>query len=205
MRLLLLVTYLASVTFLSSQPCEAFLSRRSNVPTTNSPRTTFSKITLCPDDNVETTTTKTTPTPVPPSSSSCSSSSSLGYALRKRNPYDVHVYYADDAQRDEALRLREKMSRRFSSWMRFYEPKSAPLGPHPVPMWEADFAAYENRHRLTEVCDFLKKERGTLSVLIHPHSTDGDFADHTRHAMWFGETLPLRIRKRNEKRRSDAD
>ena len=41
----------------------------------------------------------------------------------------------------------------------------------PVPMWEADFASYENRDRWDEVRAWLESEAGDLSVLIHPHST----------------------------------
>tara|TARA_B100000787_G_scaffold115993_1_gene86567 strand:- start:273 stop:476 length:204 start_codon:yes stop_codon:yes gene_type:complete len=62
-------------------------------------------------------------------------------------------------------------------------------------MWEADFAASANARRWDEVTAWLAVERGELTVLIHPHSTDGGYADHTQHACWFGEPLPLRMRK----------
>ena len=120
-------------------------------------------------------------------------SSSLGYTLKERNPYDVHVYYSTPEEEEQALRLRDKMQETFSSWMRFYQPKGRPIGPHPTPMWEADFGAYENRHRLQEICDFLEQEKGDLSILIHPHSTDTDYADHTKYAIWFGTKLDLRL------------
>jgi len=116
----------------------------------------------------------------------------IDYTLKERNPYDVHVYFSNEEQREEALILRQTMAKHFS-WMRFYQPKSRPLGPHPVPMWEADFGGYENHIKLGEVCVYLQREHGSLSVLIHPHSMDGDYADHTRHALWFGEVLDLRI------------
>lgn len=119
---------------------------------------------------------------------------SLGYTLKERNPYDVHVYYSTPQEKEEAMRLREQMQAQFSSWMRFYPPKDRPIGPHPVPMWEADFGSYENRHRLSEICDFLEQERGeSLSILIHPHSTDTDYQDHTRNAIWFGTKQDLRL------------
>jgi len=132
---------------------------------------------------------KQTPPPPPPPPSE---PTNFTYTLKKRNPYDVHVYYADQPQREEATVLRETMERTFP-WMNFYRPKNGPIGPHPIPMWEADFGSYENRNRLGEVCAFLEREHGNLSVLIHPHSEDGDYADHTRHALWFGEDLDLRI------------
>lgn len=118
--------------------------------------------------------------------------SKLNYTLKMRNPYDVHVYYETQDQFHQALKLREKMQSMFS-WMRFYSPKSVPIGPHPLPMWEADFGAYENRDKLGDVCRFLQDHHGELSVMIHPHSTDGDYADHTKHIIWFGPKLDLRL------------
>lgn len=114
------------------------------------------------------------------------------YTLKKRNPYDVHVYYNIPEQQEQAMEFRSKLQKEFS-WMRFYSPKNRPLGPHPIPMWEADFGQYENYKLLEQVCDFIKKEHGDLSILIHPHSTDGDYADHTKNAIWFGDKLKLRI------------
>lgn len=116
----------------------------------------------------------------------------LGYTLKERNPFDVHVYYTIPDQQELALNLREKMQGHFT-WMRFYEPRNRPIGPHPIPMWEADFGAYENRHKWSEVCEFLEKEHGDLSVLVHPHSIDGDYADHTDNARWIGSKQELLI------------
>ncbi len=117
---------------------------------------------------------------------------SQSFTLKQRNPYDVHVYYNGPDERQAAMALREKMQEKFQ-WMRFYNPKDRPIGPHPVPMWEADFGAYENRNKWNEVRDFIDEEHGDLSVLIHPHSLDGDYADHTKNAFWAGEILELRI------------
>ena len=114
------------------------------------------------------------------------------YSLKERNPYDVHVYYDGPEERERAMNLREKMQQEFN-WMRFYSPKDRPIGPHPIPMWEADFGGFGNRLKWNIVKEFLEKEHDTLSVLIHPHSTDGDFADHTKNAFWIGEVQALRI------------
>lgn len=116
----------------------------------------------------------------------------LSYTLKERNPYDVHVYYDGPNEREEAMELREKMQNEFT-WMRFYNPKDRPIGPHPIPMWEADFGSYENRSRWNEVRNFIEEEHGNLSVLIHPHSLDGDYADHTKNAFWAGNILDLKI------------
>ncbi len=108
------------------------------------------------------------------------------FMLKQRNPYDVHVYYNGSNGREKAMLLRNKMQQQFP-WMRFYQPKDVPIGPHPLPMWEADFATYDNRVYWSEVCDFIKAEHDDLSVLIHPHSLDGDYADHTKNAFWVGD------------------
>lgn len=114
------------------------------------------------------------------------------FTLKQRNPYDVHVYYNGSNEREKAMLLRDKMKQLFP-WMRFYQPKDVPIGPHPLPMWEADFATYDNRVYWSEVCEFIKVEHDELSVLIHPHSFDGDYADHTKNAFWVGDVLELRI------------
>lgn len=132
----------------------------------------------------------------------CNNEPPSSYVLKERNPYDVHVYYNGQDERKAAMELRQKMQNKFGDWMRFYNPKDQPIGPHPLPMWEADFGAYENRHKLTEVRDFVLQHNNNnsetkatkpLSILIHPHSLDGDYADHTKHAFWAGEVLELRI------------
>ena len=116
------------------------------------------------------------------------------YVLRSnRSPFDVHVYFSSDDERAHALTMREKMQARFP-WMRYYGPKDRPIGPHPVPMWEADFAKWEHRDRWGAVVAFVEAERGPCSVLIHPYSTDGDYKDHTTNAYWAGPPLQLRIR-----------
>ena len=116
----------------------------------------------------------------------------LPFTMKQRNPYDVHVYYDGPDEREEAMALREKMQEKFR-WMRFYSPKDRPIGPHPVPMWEADFGGYEHRNKWIEVRNFMVNEHGNLSVLIHPHSLDSDYDDHTTNAFWAGKKLKLRI------------
>ena len=80
-------------------------------------------------------------------------------------------------------------------WMRFHRVWDRPIGPHPQPMWEADFARYENKDKWREVVAFVEKEREGVTVLIHPHSEDGHVADHTRHAYWAGAPLKLIFKK----------
>jgi aromatic ring-cleaving dioxygenase len=120
------------------------------------------------------------------------------FTLKERNPYDVHVYYDGEDERKAAMELRQKMHTKFGHWMRFYNPKDRPIGPHPIPMWEADFGGYEHKNKWSEVRDFILEENNhgnnnNLSVLIHPHSLDGDYADHTKNAFWAGKILDLKI------------
>lgn len=118
----------------------------------------------------------------------------LPYTLKERNPYDVHVYYKNTNEEKAAMDLRQTMQYKFGNWMRFYSPKGRPIGPHPHPMWEADFGTYENRHEWDTVKEFLLENNPqNLSILIHPHSIDGDYVDHTTHAFWVGDVLELRI------------
>jgi DOPA 4,5-dioxygenase len=42
------------------------------------------------------------------------------------------------------------------------------------------------------VVPFLMLNRGELAVLVHPDTGD-DLTDHTRHTLWLGEQLALRL------------
>ncbi|KAI9148592.1 hypothetical protein H9P43_010095 [Blastocladiella emersonii ATCC 22665] len=104
--------------------------------------------------------------------------------------YDVHIYWlpSSKAQRAEAMALKDTAAALFPQlwhgkmWDR-------PVGPHPYSMFEidihncADFAAF---------VPWLALHHGSLSVLIHPQTGD-DVADHTKHALWLGQPVPLDI------------
>ena len=92
----------------------------------------------------------------------------------------------------EAMALRTKMQENFQ-WMTFYSPHDIPIGPHPVAMWEAGFSSHKNRNRLGDVRDFIEKKHGNLSVLIHPHSLDGIYVDHTKYTFCAGKVLDLQL------------
>jgi len=115
-------------------------------------------------------------------------------AQAARNPYDVHFYFTQ-ADTDSALSIRTSMKERFPE-LRFFEPHHQPIGPHPVPMWEADFFNLKDQPEkvkpyLSEVIEWLKLNRGSHNVLIHPHTSEGAKADHTKNAIWIGEPVPL--------------
>jgi aromatic ring-cleaving dioxygenase len=109
-----------------------------------------------------------------------------------RNPYDVHIYFTNVEEFESSMRLINQMKTEFP-WMRFMNPHHSPIGPHPTPMVEADFAHAGNADKLQSVITFLELYHGKLSVLIHPHSTDGHVEDHTTHAIWIGKPIPLLV------------
>ena len=66
--------------------------------------------------------------------------------------------------------------------------RDRPVGPHPLPMFEAWFASAH----LDTVVRWILANRHQFSVLIHPLSGD-DLADHRDHAIWIGKPLPLKL------------
>lgn len=110
--------------------------------------------------------------------------------------YDIHTYHfqTNAASTAESFALREKLLKDFATDIdkglivvkKFHE---QPIGPHPYAMWEADFKSPEIFSRLVP---WFTLNHGSLSVLIHPHTAGGDQRkDHTQHALWLGEKVPL--------------
>lgn len=100
--------------------------------------------------------------------------------------FDAHVYFSAD-QLEAATSLREKIKAHFKSETFFVgDMITEPIGPHPLPMFEANFPLA----LFSEVVLWLMKERGSFNVLVHPLSGD-DYYDHTQGAMWLGEQVKL--------------
>lgn len=99
--------------------------------------------------------------------------------------YHAHIYY-DAGTRPIAERLREAIGNRFNAELGRW--RDEPVGPHPVPMYQAAFSAGE----FPRIVPWLMLNRGSLSVLVHPQ-TDDAYDDHTIHALWLGAPLPLRV------------
>lgn len=99
--------------------------------------------------------------------------------------YHAHIYY-DPATRAKAERLRagigEGFAARLGSW------HDDPVGPHPIAMYQVAFAIEE----FPRLVPWLMLNRDGLDVLVHPMTGDA-VADHTRHALWLGSPLPLRL------------
>ncbi|NEQ42859.1 MAG: DOPA 4,5-dioxygenase family protein [Leptolyngbya sp. SIOISBB] len=62
------------------------------------------------------------------------------------------------------------------------------VGPHP--RWSCQLAF--GRAQFDEVIPWLENHRGELTVLVHG-LTGNDLADHTEHASWLGEPVPLNL------------
>ena len=100
--------------------------------------------------------------------------------------FDAHIYFPLEKM-NEATLLRDKIKNTFSDQVFFVgDVIPVPIGPHPMPMFEANFPA----GMFAEVVLWLTKERGDFSVLVHPLSGD-DYYDHTQGAMWLGDSVKL--------------
>ena len=99
--------------------------------------------------------------------------------------YHAHVYYDPQTKR-HAERLRNAIGQQFNVELgRWHD---APVGPHPVAMYQIAFATGE----FPRLVPWLMLNRGDLSVLVHPQ-TDDAYEDHTRHALWLGAPQALRV------------
>lgn len=99
--------------------------------------------------------------------------------------YHAHVYYRPETKA-EAAALREGLGARFA--VRLGRWHDALVGPHTASMYQVSFAPEE----FARVTPWLMLNHGGLDVLIHP-ATGDDLADHTTHAAWLGQRLPLRL------------
>lgn len=99
--------------------------------------------------------------------------------------YHAHVYYLPES-RGEAALVRDGLAAlgevQLGRW------HDAPIGPHSRGMYQARFAAAA----FARIVPWLMLNRRGLDVLVHPETGD-DLADHTGHALWLGDRLPLRL------------
>jgi DOPA 4,5-dioxygenase len=101
--------------------------------------------------------------------------------------WHAHIYYDPNATKDRAAALREKIARAFPAAVigRWHDET---VGPHTRPMYQVAFT-----HDLfAGLVPFLALNRDGLAVLIHADSTGDHAADHTDHAIWMGEVLPVK-------------
>ena len=106
------------------------------------------------------------------------------------DPGDITIWHAhvsyDAATRDQALLLREAIGETFD--VRLGRMRDEPVGPHPSPMFMAEFPAGE----FARLVPWLCRNHQGLSILIHPET--GDFiADYRDNALWINERLELNL------------
>jgi aromatic ring-cleaving dioxygenase len=99
--------------------------------------------------------------------------------------YHAHVYYDPASTRETAARLRERVGAAFPA-ARLGRWHDELVGPHLRSMYQIAFPC----ELLGTFLPWLMLNRDGLTVLLHP-GTDNPYADHTAHAAWLGEMLPL--------------
>ncbi|KAG8832671.1 hypothetical protein FRC17_000890 [Serendipita sp. 399] len=108
--------------------------------------------------------------------------------IDKGNSFDFHIYYLPNNANEKkyAQELHERIRREFPE-MRIYKFWDRPVGPHPIPMFEANtFTPIETG----TLFGFLTIWRGPLFVLIHPNTGDA-LKDHTELCSWIGRPVPV--------------
>ena len=97
--------------------------------------------------------------------------------------YHAHIYY-EPATRPTAAAVRIGLIAHFV--LRLGRWRDRPVGPHPLPMFQAAFAP----ERFAEIVPWLMLNRRGHTVLVHPDTGD-DLADHRDYPLWLGTPLPL--------------
>jgi aromatic ring-cleaving dioxygenase len=99
--------------------------------------------------------------------------------------YDIHIYWRNNDERDEALALQRVLIANSVQTFPFVE---KPIGPHPYPMFES----HVTTQTLTAIESLLVINRKSCSMLIHEKTGDHVY-DHTKGARFLGEPLQLNI------------
>ncbi len=99
--------------------------------------------------------------------------------------FHAHLYFTAET-RASAEKIHGEVSSAFATKARVSRLVDRPIGPHPVPMFEIDFANSE----FNDVVTWLMLHHQDHSVLIHPVTGD-DMIDHTVHPLWLGKQLTL--------------
>ncbi|KAJ3395948.1 hypothetical protein HDV05_003259, partial [Chytridiales sp. JEL 0842] len=100
------------------------------------------------------------------------------------NGFDVHVYYRPH-QKQFAQQLYNTIPILFPT-LKLFKFWEDPVGPHTLPMFEVDLCSPAEFGLFVPWILFA---RGELSVLVHPHSGEGEKRDHTKNAVWMGEKV----------------
>ena len=100
--------------------------------------------------------------------------------------WHAHIYYDPARNRDRAERLRARIAETFPEALigRWHDQL---VGPHTRAMFQVAFAA----PLFARLVPWLALNRDGLAILVHADSTGDHRADHTEHAIWMGEVLPV--------------
>ncbi len=97
----------------------------------------------------------------------------------------THTSISSRDTRDAAAAIRQSIGENFAVQLgRWHE---VPVGPHTSAMYQVAFAV----ETFAAFVPWLMLNRRGLSVLVHPN-TLAPRDDHLQHALWLGETLPLK-------------
>ena len=99
--------------------------------------------------------------------------------------YDIHIYWRNTDERNEALALQKVLIKNNIQTFPFVE---IPIGPHPYPMFESHVTS----QTLPAIEALLIANRKSCSILIHEKTGDHLY-DHTKGARFLGEPLKLNI------------
>ncbi len=101
--------------------------------------------------------------------------------------YHAHIYYVPAVTEEVAGRLRARVAETFPG-ARLGRWHAIPVGPHTRAMFQIAFPV----DLFPQLVPWLMLNRDGLDVLLHPETGD-DPTDHTAHAAWLGDKLPLRM------------
>lgn len=99
--------------------------------------------------------------------------------------YHAHIYFRETTQ-ETAEALHQMLGEMFQGRIKCHSIAYGPRGPHICSMFGIDIPI----HELEFVLNFLIRNRGRHSILIHP-VTGNELLDHTHNAMWLGTAQEL--------------
>ncbi len=100
--------------------------------------------------------------------------------------FHAHVYFDDD-QLEQALSCYAAIQASFPG-LKLGRVHETLVGPH----LKRQFQIALDRETVTDFLIWLDDNRGPMSVLVHPLTID-EVQDHTAHALWLGDKLPLKL------------
>lgn len=99
--------------------------------------------------------------------------------------YHAHVYFDTESEAQARQLCISAWEHCHIGLGRFH---CRPIGPHPAWSCQLSFDANEFEH----VIPWLDANRAGLNILVHPLTGD-PLAEHSTHATWLGEAVPLNL------------